>query len=94
MNPFVPLMDLTRGGTLECQHAGAIAVVNTQGRLLAQAGDQHWMSFTRSTLKALQALPFMEGGGPQHFGFSSGDVAMMCASHVKKRSDSVILLRR
>lgn len=81
MNPFVPLVDLTRGGTLECQHAGAIAVVDTQGKLLAQAGDPHWMSFTRSTLKALQALPFMEAGGPQHFGFGDSEVAMMCASH-------------
>ena len=81
MTPFVPLIDLTRGATLECQHMGAVAVVDTHGKLLAQAGDPHWMCFTRSTLKALQALPFMEAGGPQHFGFSDRDTAMLCASH-------------
>ena len=81
MTSLVPLIDLTRGGTLECRHAGAVAVVDTHGRLLAQAGDPHWMTFTRSTLKALQALPFMEAGGPRHFGFGSRDVAMLCASH-------------
>ncbi|MDQ6881328.1 MAG: asparaginase [Pseudomonadota bacterium] len=81
MTPFVPLIDLTRGGTLELQHAGAVAVVDTRGKLLAQAGDPHWMAFTRSTLKALQALPFMEAGGPRHFGFSDRDTAMLCASH-------------
>ena len=81
MTSFVPLIDLTRGGTLECQHAGAVAVVDRHGKLLAQAGDPHWMTFTRSTLKALQALPFMEAGGPQHFGFSDRDLAMLCASH-------------
>ena len=81
MTSFVPLIDLTRGGALECQHAGAIAVVNTGGKLLASAGDPHFMAFTRSTLKALQALPFMEAGGPQQLGFDERDIAMLCASH-------------
>ena len=39
------------------------------------------MTFTRSTLKALQALPFVEAGGPQHFGFTSKHMALLCASH-------------
>lgn len=78
---LVPLIELTRGGTLECQHFGAVAVVNTQGKLLAHAGDAHWLTFSRSTLKALQALPFVEAGGPQHFGYTSNQLAMLCASH-------------
>jgi L-asparaginase II len=81
MTTFVPLIDLTRGGTLECQHMGAVAVVDRHGKVIAQAGDPQWMCFTRSTLKALQALPFMEAGGPQHFGFDDRDTAMLCASH-------------
>lgn len=76
-----PLIELTRGGTLENLHFGAVAVMNAQGQLTAQAGDPHWPTFTRSTLKALQALPFMEAGGPQHFGFSQAQVALLCASH-------------
>ncbi len=72
---------MTRGGTLENQHFGSVAVVDTQGKLQAHAGDPHWMTFTRSTLKALQALPFMEAGGPQHFGFASEHLALLCASH-------------
>lgn len=77
----VSLIELTRGGTLENQHFGSVAVVNTAGKLVAQAGDPNWLTFTRSTLKALQALPFMEAHGPQHFGFSTAQVAMLCASH-------------
>jgi L-asparaginase II len=77
----VSLIELTRGGTLENQHFGSVAVVNTAGKLVAQAGDPNWLTFTRSTLKALQALPFMEANGPQHFGFSTAQVAMLCASH-------------
>lgn len=78
---LTPLIELTRGGTLECLHLGAVAVVNAQGRLLAQAGDAHWLTFSRSTLKPLQALPFVASGGPRHFGFSQQQVAMLCASH-------------
>lgn len=81
MTSLVPLIELTRGGTLECQHVGVVAVVNTEGELLAHAGDAHWLTFSRSTLKALQALPFVTGGGPQHFGFSEQQVALLCASH-------------
>ena len=78
---FVPLIQLSRNHTPECEHWGAVAVVNTRGELLAHAGDPHWLSFSRSTLKALQALPFMESGGAQQFGFSDEQVALMCASH-------------
>ncbi len=81
MASFVPLIELTRGGLLECQHLGAIAVSDAHGKLLAHAGDPHWLTFTRSTLKALQALPFMESDGPRLFSFGRADIAMMCASH-------------
>ncbi len=44
-------------------------------------GNPHWLSYTRSTLKALQALPFVMAGGPRHFGFNPQQVALLCASH-------------
>jgi L-asparaginase II len=76
-----PLVNLTRGGTLECQHTGFIAVVNSRGELRAQVGDPHWQTFSRSTLKALQALPLLSAGGPSQFGFSQPQIALLCASH-------------
>ena len=78
---LVPLIELERGGTLECVHFGAVAVVNRHGKVLAHAGDPHWLTFSRSTLKALQALPFMEAQGPAQFGYASEQIAMLCASH-------------
>jgi len=79
--PLVPLLDTFRGGTLECRHFGAVAVTDSQGKTIAQAGDANWVTFTRSTLKALQALPFVRAGGPKQLGFSREQVAMMCSSH-------------
>ena len=79
--PLQPLIVRSRNGFAECTHFGAIAVVDTQGQLLAHAGNPHYTTFTRSTLKALQALPFMQAGGPRHFGFTQPQIAMLCASH-------------
>jgi L-asparaginase II len=81
MPSLVPLVETFRGGTLECVHFGALAVTDADGRVLAQAGDPNWVTFTRSTLKPLQALPFVQGGGVQHFGLSSANLALLCASH-------------
>ncbi len=78
---FISLIEHTRGVLPEIVHAGAIAVVNAQGQLLRSAGDAQAMSFTRSTIKPFQALPFLQGGGLQHFGFTPKQTALLCASH-------------
>ncbi len=78
---FIPLIEHTRGSLPEIVHPGAIAVVNAQGQLLRSAGDAQAMSFTRSTLKPFQALPFIQGGGLKHFSFTPQQTALLCASH-------------
>lgn len=75
------LVELTRNGVTENVHFGAIAVVNHKGKLVASAGNAQWHTFSRSTLKAFQTLPFMESGGDVALKFDSRDIAMMCASH-------------
>ncbi|MDQ3188406.1 MAG: asparaginase [Pseudomonadota bacterium] len=77
----VPLVETTRGGTTECVHYGSVAVVDASGRLVASTGDPDSLNFTRSALKPLQALPFVEDGGLAHYGFGSHEMALMCASH-------------
>lgn len=81
MQSLVPLVETRRGGTPECLHFGALAVCDAQGRVLASAGDPHWVTFTRSTLKPLQALPFVHGGGARRFGLTRANLALLCASH-------------
>jgi L-asparaginase II len=77
----VPLAITTRGDAVECVHYGSIAVVDRDGGVLHAVGDAHALTFTRSALKPLQALPFVRDGGPARFGFASDQVALMCASH-------------
>jgi len=77
----VPLIRTTRGGFPECVHIGSVAVVDAQGALIAGVGDAHGLNFTRSALKPLQALGFVQDGGMDRFGFDSQMLALMCASH-------------
>jgi L-asparaginase II len=77
----VPLAALTRGGVVESVHFGSVAVIDRHGRLLYSAGDAQTLTFTRSALKPMQALPFVAGGGVERFGYSQSQVALLCASH-------------
>lgn len=77
----VPLAEVTRGAIVESLHAGSVAVVDREGNVLRAAGDPDHLTFTRSALKPLQALPFVAAGGVERFGLSQSQVALLCASH-------------
>src|SRR5205823_4021793 len=72
---------VTRGGRLESQHRGDVAVVDEEGQTIAAAGDPRRRIYLRSAAKPFQAMPLLEGGGEQAFGLTSDDIALMCASH-------------
>ena len=78
-----PLVVETRGvgiaQSVESAHYGSIAVVDTAGNLLWSVGDAQALTFSRSTLKPFQALPFVEAGGLKTFGFDESETAMLCA---------------
>ncbi len=78
---YQPVFELTRGGIVESIHFGAFAVVDSHGNLLASAGDPNLVTFLRSSAKPFQALPFIERGGHEQFGFTPKEIALMCASH-------------
>src|SRR6516165_1883104 len=77
----VPLASATRGGAVESIHYGSVAVVDRDGSVLAAAGDPRFLTMTRSALKPFQAMPFVAAGGPERFGYSKAQIALLCASH-------------
>ena len=95
--PHVPLAVVERGGAIESVHLGSVAVVDADGALVASAGSPDTVAFTRSSLKPLQALPFVLAGGPAHFGLATEQVALLCASHsgeARHQAGVADLLRR
>jgi L-asparaginase II len=81
MNAHQPLLNLIRGNIIESQHFGSIAVVDSTGKILYSYGDPYAVAFLRSSAKPFQALPFVEQGGVEHFGFTESELAISCASH-------------
>ena len=78
---FLPLFETTRGNIVELIHFGAIAIVSSDNKLLYSYGDPQVVAFLRSSAKPFQALPFVERGGVEHFGFTPRELALSCASH-------------
>lgn len=75
------LVEVTRGTRVESRHRGAFAVVGGHGDVVAEAGDIDSPVYPRSAVKILQALPLVENGWADRFGFDDADLALACASH-------------
>jgi L-asparaginase II len=77
-----PLFEITRGNVIESAHSGSIAVVDSNGKLIASHGDPRTVAFLRSSAKPFQAIPFVEHGGVEHYGYTEAELSISCASHI------------
>jgi L-asparaginase II len=70
-----------RGSLVEARHRVHVAVVNAAGRLKAGAGDADLVTYWRSAAKPFQALPLLDDGVVDRFGFTTQELALCCGSH-------------
>ncbi|MGA8323162.1 MAG: asparaginase [Xanthobacteraceae bacterium] len=75
------LVEITRGALVESRHRGAIAVADANGKTVLAVGDAAVPVFPRSAIKAFQALPLVEQGAAERYGFGEEALALACASH-------------
>ena len=75
------LAHVTRGDHVESIHHGSIAVVDAAGNLVAHCGDPDQFLYFRSSAKPFQAIPVIESGAADRFGFTPAELALCCASH-------------
>jgi L-asparaginase II len=74
-------VEVTRGNFVESSHLVHAVVMNGLGETIAAYGNPRRLTYPRSSLKPLQALALIEGGGPEEFGMSEAEIALACASH-------------
>ncbi|MGV4792648.1 asparaginase [Rhizobium sp. F40D2] len=74
-------VEVTRGLLVESRHRGSVAVVDGDGKLVFSLGDIDAAVFPRSACKAMQALPLIESGAADAYGFGDKELALACASH-------------
>ncbi|MGI8589176.1 MAG: asparaginase [Chloroflexia bacterium] len=76
-----PFVQYTRGPLVESIHYGSAAVVGPDGELIASSGDPEHFSYYRSASKPIQAVPVVESGAADRFGFTPTEIAVICGSH-------------
>ncbi|AZO06053.1 MULTISPECIES: asparaginase [unclassified Mesorhizobium] len=75
------LVEVTRGAVVESRHRGAVSVFDADGKAVWEIGDTDRPVFPRSAVKAIQALPLVESGAADAYGFGNRELALACASH-------------
>ena len=75
------LVEVLRGDLVESRHEGSVAVFDAAGKSVLSIGDVEAPVFPRSAVKAIQALPLVESGAADHYGFGDKELALACASH-------------
>jgi L-asparaginase II len=75
------LIEVLRGAQVESAHRGAVCVADADGHIIWELGDTQRPVFPRSAVKAIQALPLVESGAADAFGFADRELALACASH-------------
>lgn len=76
------LIEVTRGPLVESVHRGAIAIAAPSGALALRLGDVDGPVYPRSAVKSLQAIPLIESGAADHYGFGPSEIALACGSHI------------
>lgn len=84
---------MERGARVESRHRVHAAVRRADGGTLATFGDPAAASFWRSALKPFQALPVVQDGVAEAFGYGVEELAVTCASH-GGRPEHVALVER
>lgn len=75
------LVEVVRGDAVESTHRGRAVIVRSSGETLWSVGDVNALTYPRSAIKALQALPMVASGAASAFGFTAAELALTCASH-------------
>ena len=74
-------VEVTRGHIVESRHRGMAVVVDGDGGIVFSAGEIESAVFPRSACKAMQALPLVESGAADAYGFGNKELALACSSH-------------
>lgn len=74
------LVEVTRGPAVESVHTGAAIVMDADGKVVLALGEDRPI-YPRSAIKSLQALPLVESGAADRYGFGDAELALACSSH-------------
>ena len=75
------LVTVTRSGSIESEHYGVGAIVNSEGKILKEWGDSSQLIYPRSSLKPIQSLNLFKDGHIEKENLSEKQIAFSTSSH-------------
>ena len=75
------IVEITRGERVESSHAVDAVITDASGNVVSAWGEFERPIFPRSAIKGLQALPLIESGAADAFGFEPHHLSLACSSH-------------
>jgi L-asparaginase II len=85
------LLARSRGFALEAEHIGSVAMVRADGSVVFASGDIRRPFYPRSSVKLIQAIPFLERAA-DFFACTTSDITLAASSHGGE-PESISLLR-
>jgi len=74
-------VEVQRGSSTESVHQVLASVVDASGKEIQAVGDTQFATYPRSSIKFLQAIPFVESGAWDAKNLELSHLALACASH-------------
>lgn len=84
-------VEVVRGQVVESQHQVMAVVVDDRGAPALSWGNLDYLTYPRSAIKMLQALPLVESGAADAFGFEDRHLCLTCSSHRGERKHLLAL---
>lgn len=81
MHGGAELVEVWRGGQLECTHAAHAVIARADGAIVEAWGRPETVIYPRSSAKMIQALPLVESGAADAASLGTEHLALACASH-------------
>ncbi|MGD9638136.1 MAG: asparaginase [Alphaproteobacteria bacterium] len=75
------LVEVVRGNVVETRHRGSVAIISSEGEVLASYGDIDEAVFIRSAAKPMQEIPLIVSGAADFFNITEKELAVGCSSH-------------
>jgi L-asparaginase II len=85
------IVEVTRGPAVESSHQVMACVVDESGRAVNSWGNIGYLTFPRSAIKMLQALPLIESGAADKFELNDQEICLACASHKGQKEHLSVL---
>ncbi|KAI1085085.1 L-asparaginase II [Whalleya microplaca] len=74
-----------RSGLVANRHLVHVVVIDATSKILYTLGDSSRTTLSRPASKPTQAIPLVESGAMEQFGFDEADLALICGSHSSEK---------